>query len=500
MKQNALLTFCRFLLLVGIFLLLSCQQSKFLLEQDVVRVPMRILPNGELYSFIIVNDSDTVPMLIDTGTSDSFLNSASLQNTLRRRIVFDSGGFAQWLPISRADRINWGELKIENLYVITSNRNIIGNDILRNFYVKFDFENSEIVLTKNSLLIEKGDIRMPFETTFWGIPKINLSINGEDGYFIFDTGFDGELGVITSFFHSSGLSDLENVEWIGGGFESLFSAGSLIGEDTDYFALVNCRLQDIVFENTLVYHNANIARNNKIGTIFMRRFQSITIDYLNGFIYFKLPEDNAIVSFSDNPIEAVPIAYLKFLYNHINSFGIEITRRYPYSVRRLRKNSVFTEKGIEIGDMLVGINQVIFSETVFGKLESARDSFRLETNRSKQQAELNDVFFRRNKATFHFLKNGKLISIDKVRDKILYPAPKLAYGFYSSSNDLDLDFAPGGFFAYWHSVHPNKKFSVHIPWSPLMGEEHTLSVFVGGEQHALSNNPDAPNPFLDNEN
>ena len=227
-----------------------------------------------------------------------------------------------------------------------------------------------------------------------------------------------------------------------------------------------------------------------IGKIaFLKRFRTVTIDYLNGYVYFDLPEDNSFITFSDNPIEVVPVACLLYSYFRISSFGITIVHRYPYLVGSLQPNSVFAEKGVRINDRLIGINQLIFDETIFNDLELEKDSLRLETNRSRQRAALDDVFFRRDNATFHFFRNRELISIEKIRSNILYPVPAFAYSF---------DGVPSPFTLHAIPLEPN--FYLHILPSTLTGEEKYFTIYRDGEEQIVSNNPDAPFPVVNNAN
>jgi hypothetical protein len=72
----------------------------------------------------------------------------------------------------------------------------------------------------------------------------------------------------------------------------------------------------------------------------------------------------------------------------------------------------------------MGVNQTIFNETTFNKLGANSDLFHFETNRSQQMIALHNAS-QANETTFHFLKNGELISIDRVRDRIVYPVPRV---------------------------------------------------------------------------
>ena len=466
--------------------------ASFSLKDEVVKIPLSITNHQRYHSYVVIKNN-SVRMLIDTGMSGSQLccSVPTTYTLIRRTKTVDGGGFTRRVPIRRVREMYWGGLKIENLLVSQDRGmswNIIGDRILRHFAVQFDNENREIVLTQNPALIEKRGIRVPFSRGGGNnAVVVTLSLNGKEGDFLLDTGYPGELRVGSDFFYSSGFYNLENVKWKNIG-RSLFMPESLRRQVVANTTPTRLELGERMFENVIVSHCTSW-QVNVIGVAFLQRFRTFTIDYLNGYIYFELPENNSFVSFSDNPIEAIPVASLGFVFNSINAFGVRIPRSHPYTVRRLQKNSIFAEKGIEVGDTLVGINQLIFNTTVFDKLNSERDSFHLETNRSRQRTAINDVFFRANKATFHFLKNGELISIEKMRDNILYPPPAFAYSF---------DNTPSPFALHTIPVKPN--FYLQIVPSTLVGREKYFTVFRDGKEIVISNNPDAPNPLLDNEN
>ena len=398
--------------------------TTFTMDEEVVRVPL-VLKNNRYYTYVVV-ENDTVRMLIDTGATGSFFNYESATKTNRSELFSGGGKFRSVIPIKRIRTMQWGGLTIENLSVgWGTDFNIIGDDILRNFIVQFDNENREIVLTQNSALIEKRGIKVPFTSPNRNV-KVSLSINGTEGDFYLDTGYNGELRVDSIFFYTFGLSGLENVRWKGHVGYSLFMPEHLRGKGVSYMTIARHELGGMVFDNAIVTHNIHW-HVNVIGYVFLQRFRTFTIDYLNGYVYFELPED---ISTSDSLIETVPLAYVNFLRHNINSLGIHFFHQSDVStVSALLDDGTFTGI-IEIGDTLVGIDQRIFNETAFSKLRTNNDLFRLETNNLQRVIALHNAS-EANEATFHFSKDGEIISIDRVRNRILYPEPKL-HGIYPS--------------------------------------------------------------------
>ena len=441
MKKNRQLKYSLFLLIIAVLVSLSCQRSQFSLEQEAIRIPL-IIANNRYFSYIVDNNGDSIRMLIDTGATRSRLLDTDAANTMRTSTVRDAGGFKRETPLRRVREMRWGGLKIENLLTLNDplrRRNIIGGDILSNFIVQFDNGNREIILSQNPSAIEKKGIRVPFRRSRNHV-ILSLALNGKEGDFILDTGYRGELTVDSTFFYFFGLSGLEKAKWRGYLTSPIFMPDSLRGRCTARIALANGKLGDKIFENTIVTHYTNW-RINVIGSAFLQRFSTFTIDYLNGYVYFELPEGIALLN--DNVIETVPPAYINLLRNRINSLGIQFSHRADVStVSSLLQDGTFAR--IEIGDTLVGINQTIFKEAAFNKLGTNTDDlFCLETNRFLQRRALNSAFLE-DKATFHFLKNGELISIDRVRDRIVYPEPRLSHRNVSESETLMLQMIEDG--------------------------------------------------------
>ena len=416
-----------FLCFVPIILLPSCgsllrntsSTAFFTLQEEVVRIPLRI-ENNRFYSYVVV-ESDTVRMFIDTGATRSSFNYESAARTSLRRRTIDGGGFERLVPIRRINKMQWGDLRVKNLLVAGDpGFNLIGDDILRHFIVQFDNENQEIVLTQSASLIEKRGVRVPFSrgNRNNGV-YIYLVLNGKEGVFLLDTGYFGELSVDSVFFYSSGLSDLENVRWRGRLGQPAFMPEYLRGEGRTYMTLARHELGGMIFDNAIVERCIHW-HINVLGFVFLQRFRTFTIDYINGYIYFELPEGT--IFSDDNVIETVPQAYRRLLSHRINSFGIQFNHGIDVStVSSLLKDDAFVK--IEIGDTLAGINQIAFNEAAFYKLgaDTDFDSVVKWRQRWEQINELNTA----NEATFHFLKNGELVSITRTRDRILYPVPRV---------------------------------------------------------------------------
>ena len=501
--------FSIFSLILYAFLLGSCRHllSSYLQEtcptvsvsfpkgKEYAAIPFEYV-NGSIISNVIINN-DTLAFLIDTGAEVSFLMRSDIDYTktgLMDRIR-DAYNREATLPLVRVNSVSWGEILIEN-HLFAKNKplsehfdafhgyfdGVIGADILNRFVVKIDNQNRQLILSKTKKMTDGLALRVPMTIYNHNTPLLPLSIQGQEFDFIFDTGFSGEIRLTSAMFSTLPDNKLSHV-W--NSIRLPIFASDLITTE-EYIVLENVSLGDRIFANAILWYDQETTRG-LLGTVFMRRFTSVTIDFLNGYIYFELPEDNSLFSFSDNLIEAVPISNWYLLHDWINSFGFQTTDRLGYhTIDAMLRDDV---SGVQIGDTLVGVNQTIFNKTIFNKLSANSDLFYLETDRNEQQVALNNVFRRRNESTFHFLKNGKIVSIHRTRNTILHPPSAFAYSFGETPMRYSIV-----------QVTSARGVHIHLLPSTLVGEEVTLSFIVDGVETVLSNNPDVSNPLLDNTN
>ena len=482
-------------------------ETSFTLEEEVVRIPVEFnVQRGMYFSYIVVNN-DTVRALIDTGFTISTFSTAPIRGNYQKRTATDAHGNVRHKALNRVNRIRWGGLKVNNLLVIDSSQgwlddhgfsNVIGNDILRNFIVQFDNENREIVLTANPALIEKRGIAVPINpisTRDWccdfcrenTTPHMNFVLNGVEAEFLLDTGYGGEIAVDTTFFHSSGLSELKRRQWLGGGGRAVFSSDYCRENSIGYRLIADAVLGERMFRNVLVFHTENL-RGKYIGATFFRRFRTVTMDNINNKIYFELPIDHhlqisedvsfAFSVFSDEEVTSPPIEHVFTLFHVYNSFGFLHSWVPPFTILALETGSEMAH--LALGDTLVGINQTLFSQQAFDKI-TPQEKYQLINDRAAQQEILLFTMGRATEATFHFLSNGELISINAERKRFLDPVPYITYAFDAQEHDLH-------YFGLNFRGNPDaSKMSFHLPWASLSGREFEFSGFNDEGDFILSN-------------
>ncbi|SMO70780.1 hypothetical protein SAMN06265379_105168 [Saccharicrinis carchari] len=477
-----------FLLLTAIstFCLLSCSEQElsieFPKEQQVVEIPFHYCISGNMITKAVILE-DTLSLIIDTGASMSIVpTNNSLLGANTTTTAADSKGITRKLPTTKVKHIEWGGVIIKNLtcaMLDSLNFNadgIIGGDLLRNFCVKIDNVRKKIMLAKSSGAFEPEGECIPFDLQYNCI-YFAETLAGKKDTFLFDSGYSGEINIGTPSAHLEDKVKDDNQIWIDGSI-GLFSTKSNPLKDSVVCVLANFSLGDKKIAHTIVAYN-NGVNYNLIGTVFIRRFASITIDYPASIIWFTFPDDIDFVKFSGKRVKDVPAAYLNLFYKRINSLGMQLNKSVPFTIHALQYRQAY--ENIQAGDTLVGIDNMLFNEATMDKIieTDSRTKFYVEEDTIRQKAEVLNTFSRGNKAILHFLKHGKIESVSAVRDTQMSPLPALAYGF--SSDDFKYGFSAIRF--------DLKNLWMGIPWSTLMGKEQTVTFYKNGKEQTVSNIP-----------
>ncbi len=472
--------------------LYSCddKETSFTSSQQIIERPLNFNIDA-LYSSTIIVEGDTINAMVDTGCSSSVFSNVNTteKNFLGKSRTKDFRGIIEDVPVIRVKKIDWGELHIENLEILKHNKNIIGADVLQNFCVKFDNYNRKILLSTNPNLIEKKGIKIPFHYTKLGEIILALQLGDKVSEFKLDTGFSGEISVDSLFFNSSKLATSQYKKWYGKFSKSAFMSDWSNKNEIDYRIMADCRVGNKIFKNVNISYMPNVnIKDNYIGSVFLRRFTSVTIDYINKNLYFELPHNIKLpndekLDFSNTKITTHPIEYLDILYRYYNSFDFRTTFYPPFVIKEV-ETGFMSSKNLSVGDTLVGIDNTIFSKKVFEKLQN-KSQYILNLNEEKSILKLVAVMFRKNTAAFHFLKNGKMITIKAKRDQFLNPPPFVGYTFQFRAKDLRY-YGHMNFYVDYKA----KKMSFHFPWKTLSNREIKVKGFDDKNDNIpLINNP-----------
>ena len=136
---------------------------------------------------LIIEDNGKT-ILVDTGSPFSIFDDATLE--------FCGRQFPQGQHIYTADTIS----NLLGMHVDA----LVGNDILQHFNVLIDYAGGSITIADEDLELP-GAVALPFELSF-GVPKIAMTLQGEEKRFFLDT------GAKISYVSSRMTAGLESVE------------------------------------------------------------------------------------------------------------------------------------------------------------------------------------------------------------------------------------------------------------------------------------------------
>ena len=474
------------ILILAITSLWSCKKDEhsihFQDKKEVAEIPFIYSPAGHIVVKCIIK-KDTFNFVLDTGSGISLISPEIEDDGFISKIsAVDIHSNKKEIQVCKLDSMQCGEIAWRNLNVGKTPINfsdadgIIGRDILKNISIKIDNENNTISLAKNSDLLEMKGIRKDFDPSKF---YLNLTVEKDslEGDFLFDTGYVGDISIdsalVNSTFPEDSLASLWKIPEMG-----LFQNPDLEKNGISSFSLKNIYLDSTILMNVICEYNQS---NNKnlIGSVFLRRFRSITFDYQNHAVFFELPKNAAPMSFSGKRIYDAPASVMNPLFSYINSFGIVLSDEYPFKVFALMHNEF--ESIIQIGDTLVGIDNVIFDEYVYTKRD-LKSSLTLETNVDKQKEMVYKTLYQRNIGTFHFFKNDNLVSVKANRKQVLTTVPNSVYTYNNNNKN-------NRYFFYSYTSDPNSSFRINILWSTLSGEEIKITSYKDGKEQHHWNKP-----------
>lgn len=464
----------------------GCKQKKtplFFIEKDVVEIPFEYNRDGYMFTKVVV-EKDTMDFIIDTGSTLTFIPySNDIKNIDPTIRVLDGKGTIKDVSKMMVENIRWGELAVKNLScgINQENKNygIIGGDILRNFCVQINNVKSKIVLSKN-VPIMKGNrtISIPFELNKGNYIRVSGSLgtstlkdNHKKEYsFLFDTGCIYEIMLNGK----EPLPPVREQQYWKASYSFAFSTEKVISNST--FFLTNFKLKDCLFHNVIGMGADELKNFNLIGTTFIRRFESITIDYSNKVLYFKLPEDSKMLKFSTTNITNAPTSHFALLCRTLASFGITFSETKPLVVDGIKED---WKESININDTLVGINNTIFNKDAWALIKKQKNKLLVSSLEFNQDPQLRIPIIIGNKIRFLFLKNNKLVVINTKRKTHLLPK-NFVYSFLEENRNRK-----------YFGMHINRdslsNYSLHYPWSTLIQQKKEIIGYRNGKKIVITN-------------
>ena len=419
------------------------------------------------YGVTFVADGDTLHGILDTGADMTVVAGKQYQDRtdllpkIHLRNAHDS--IMHWHELELQDFI-WEDVHFQGLRVAVDDGGnlaggispIIGRDVLSGSIVQFDHESNLVKLSRNEAKLKARGQEIP--ARFDERDKVFVPItlpNGETLEFFLDTGFGGELR-LGSKAYKGNYTFREPLVW-----KELETSGKPKGG--------RLSLCNVTFGGK-VYRNSRIALSNTeknlLGVHFLKRFKSVTIDYIKKKLYVEYPEKYTLpgigdIDFQKDTIEAAPLEYIASILQDYNTYGFEVERRGSLLVVT-HVEATLEQEGIQLGDTLVGINNLLFDDKYLEELRM-RAKVDLCLDQRVQDVELHYALVQSNKVTAYFLKHGRPRALHLSRRQYLQHVP--IFGYTYSPNPIKLT----GISLMLYADIAARKLSVHIPWGPLIG-------------------------------
>lgn len=419
------------------------------------------------YGVTFVADGDTLHGILDTGADMTVVAGKQYQDRtdllpkIHLRNAHDS--IMHWHELELQDFI-WEDVHFQGLRVAVDDGGnlaggispIIGRDVLSGSIVQFDHESNLVKLSRNEAKLKARGQEIP--ARFDERDKVFVPItlpNGETLEFFLDTGFGGELR-LGSKAYKGNYTFREPLVW-----KELETSGKPKGG--------RLSLCNVTFGGK-VYRNSRIALSNTeknlLGVHFLKRFKSVTIDYIKKKLYVEYPEKYTLpgigdIDFQKDTIEAAPLEYIASILQDYNTYGFEVERRGSLLVTT-HVEATLEQKGVQLGDTLVGINNLLFDDKYLEELRM-RAKVDLCLDQREQDVELHYALAQSNKVTAYFLKHGRPRALHLSRRQYLQHVP--TFGYTYSPNPIKLT----GISLMLYADIAARKLSVHIPWGPLIG-------------------------------
>ena len=415
------------------------------------------------YGVTFVADGDTLHGILDTGADMTVVAGKQYQDRtdllpkIPIRNAHDS--IMHWHELELKD-FTWGDVHLQDLRVAVDDggnkagRNvlgsIIGHDVLKGSILQFDHENNQIKLSRNKKKLRGRGVTIPCRFNERGRVFVPLTLpNGKRIECLLDTGFSGELLINTDSCEVNTFAP-KPLYWKNeGGVNYVIS-------------LCDVSLAGKVYPESCI--NLSTRGIHLLGVHFLRRFKSVTIDYIERKLYFEFPEEYQSIpatNFKKDTIQAVPLEYLTSILQDYNSYGFDVERR--NRVHKITRIEAELEaQNISLGDTLVGVNNKLFYRKYL-KDFTGRHQVDLCLEQREQDIELNYALVQTNEATFYLLKNDKPRILHRKRREYLKPVPDFGYSY------APVEGKRAGISLCIYPNNVTRKLSMHIPWAPLMG-------------------------------
>lgn len=468
MKIIHYIVFCYLMLVV----VTSCKNQTEVFypkDLDYVEIPINDHSHKAIYDAVFNVNEETVNGILNTRAGINYckVDSPIIPDTTKS-IKLANGKLFTGI-IKNNTEIQWGQIKLKNQPVCFDSteeslfsNDILGRTILEGSIVQIDHSDYCIKLSTDTTKIQPKGFAIPCKFDSENNIYISLKIGDKNYEAILNTGYSGELALCTKDAQDANLQNAVTLENKDKAQEKKLCYISEISIGNKVFKF--CRIESGTYIE------------NHLGVSFLRRFKSITIDYINKRLYFELPKDihinNSInLNFSSDTIQAVPAIFLNQFFVIFNGYGFNLEPLdHLYEVRSVALTEANKETGSQphIGDTIIGVNNVLFTDS-YNVPPKNNLKYVVSNDQLKNQKLINKVLWRDNKALFHYLKNGKVCSQYFYRRQYVKDTPNLCYSHFKAKHPptgMGLSF-------YTDSA---MTFSIHIPWKNLIGKEYAIKI------------------------
>ncbi len=345
----------------------------FAKKRNSIHVPFQLISNLIVVP-IIINKSDTLNFILDTGVSNMIItdpdlgNSLNLKKTRRVKIAGAGEGVSQMAFVSPGNTFSLGDIvgKNQNIVILENDfleisqilgikiHGILGYDIFNYFVVTIDFSSSQIFFQKPEKFKykpSKGELfPIEIEETKPYLNDILIEINGKTmlSRLMIDTGAGHAISLELDD-QSIALPKKLVRSQLGKGLNGVIN-GHLGRSEKIIFG--KFELKDVITsfpdsESVAKKLSKDVVRNGNLGCDILRRF-NVTFNYRDKYILLK-PISNR----------------MREPFEH-NMSGIEFIAKgeklNEYFIDRVEENSPGYLAGFRDGDQVISINNANYSE------------------------------------------------------------------------------------------------------------------------------------------
>lgn len=388
-----------------------------------------MLPEGNYnttkYKVTYLVDGDTLTGILDTGSD---ITTFKPKETKKYEKTFDGDlklidGSVVEMKYYQVHSIMWGRAEVRNKYLHPkvkepeySDNHILGRDLFGGGVLQIDhYDNCLRLATDTSIMKIKG---VPVDCRFDDRGRVYLlaEINGKELELLIDTGNSCDIELNQSNFFAQSFEDVIETKVL-----------EIDGVQVFFNALGDVKIGAKIFKNCRISNEGN--PNNMVGVGFLRRFKSITIDYLHQKLYMELPPD-CIVSddisciFSSDTITVEPLEWMNYYLHVFDSYDFSMVPNGDfYRVKSLSwRNTEDNRDALALGDTVVGIDNLLFSEE-YKDLVNSVDNMMYFSDARERGSYIHDALWLKNDVVLHLLKSGELISHTFSRRKFLEEPP-----------------------------------------------------------------------------